>query len=161
VPTAYLSLGSNLGNRKFNLKKAIRLLSDDLVRVRRVSPIYETAPRELLDQPWFLNLALEIETVLSAEELLARIAHVEAELGRQRNLPKGPRTVDIDILLYDDLVVNSPELTIPHRSMHERRFVLEPLADLAPDLRHPELGRTITELLAGLEDQQVHLYPRQ
>jgi len=159
VPTAYLSMGSNLGDRERNLANALKLLSGDSLRVIRVSQLYETAPRELLDQPWFLNLAAEIETELSPEELLGKTARVEARLGRQRTVPKGPRSVDIDILLYDDLTVDEPNLTIPHPGMHERRFVLEPLAELAPDLRHPLLEKTIKTLRDETLDQAVRRWP--
>ncbi len=157
---AYLSLGSNLGGRENNLRRAVRLIADDLLRVTRTSGLYETAPMELADQPGFLNQVVEVETVLTPRELLARIAHVEAELGRQRTVPKGPRTADIDILLYDDLVVDSPGLVIPHPAMHERRFVLEPLAALAPDLVHPLLRRTLRGLLKDTLEQIVEPYHR-
>ncbi len=150
--TVYLGLGSNLGDREATLKAAIERLP---VRVTRVSPIYETKPIDYLDQPWFLNLVVEGETDLTPHDLLAETAQIEKDLGRVRTVAKGPRTVDIDILLYGNEIVDKPELQIPHPRMAERRFVLAPLADLAPDLRHPVTGRTVREMLADAPDDAV------
>ena len=152
---AYLSLGSNIGNREGMLAEALRLLQAPDLRVVRVSPVYETEPMELRDQPWFLNLVAEIETDLFPRQLLARTQKIEKELGRKRKVPKGPRTIDIDILLYGRFVIDTPDLQVPHPRMTERRFVLEPLAQLAPELRHPVLRRTVGELLAATRGQVV------
>jgi len=155
VIRAYLSLGSNLGDRRWNLSEAIRRLACQELIVRRVSSVYETEPQDLADQPWFLNLVVEIDTTLDAHRLLEHIQAVEAALGRRRLTEKGPRTLDIDILLYGEAVFQLPGLTLPHPRMAARRFVLEPLAELASELRHPTLGRTIGELLKLLRGQQV------
>ncbi len=152
---AYLSLGSNIGDREASLKRALTLLEErDLAIVRR-SSIYETEPRELLHQPWFLNMVVEIETRLFPRQLLARILAVERALGRKRLVAKGPRTIDIDILLYGRAIVQTPDLSIPHPAMAERRFVLEPLAELIPDTKHPLCHRTIRDLLADVTDQKI------
>src|SRR5689334_464514 len=126
----YLSLGSNLGDRAANLQKCIRLLSK-FADVAKVSSFYETEPMELREQPWFLNCAVELETHVSARELLSRIQQIEAELGRSREIDKGPRTIDIDILLFDSEVINEGDLQIPHPAMHKRWFVLAPLAEVS------------------------------
>ena len=152
----YLSLGSNVGDRDANLREAIGLLAPAL-RVRRVSPVYETEPVDYTDQSWFLNLAVEAETDLSPTHLLARVAVIERALGRIRTTPKGPRTIDIDILLYGDAVVRTARLEIPHPRMAARRFVLAPLADLAPDLCHPVTRHTVREMLAAAPAQIVRL----
>jgi len=152
---AYLSLGSNMGRRESTLAEALRLLAAPDLRVVRVSPVYETEPMELRDQPWFLNLVAEIETDLFPKQLLARTQRIEKELGRKRKVSKGPRTIDIDILLYGSFVIDTPDLQVPHPRMAERRFVLEPLAQLAPELRHPVLRRTVSELLAATRGQGV------
>ena len=144
---AYLSLGSNIGDLAANLRSAIERLEAPDLRILRVSPVYETEPMDVNDQPWFLNLVVEAETDLPPASLLARTTAAEQAGARQRTTPKGPRTIDIDILLYGTDVVRSDELEIPHPRMIERRFVLAPLADLAPDLLHPVAHRTIRELL--------------
>jgi 2-amino-4-hydroxy-6-hydroxymethyldihydropteridine diphosphokinase len=150
VPTVYLSLGSNVGDRAAWLRAALEAMPGAGVRVLRVSPVYETEPVDYTDQPRFLNLAVEAETELCPEELLSRTAAIEQQLGRLRDVPKGPRTLDIDILLYGDSVLSSERLQIPHPRMHERAFVLQPLADLAPDLLHPVLHQSVRQILAGL-----------
>ena len=147
---AYLSLGSNIGDREANLQAAL-----DRLDPLRVSPIYETEPVDYKAQPWFLNVVAEIETELFPRQLLAQTQRIERELGRVRSLPKGPRTLDIDILLLGSVVMHTPELEIPHPRLAERRFVLAPLADLAPDLRHPVTHRSVREMLAGLADTVV------
>jgi 2-amino-4-hydroxy-6-hydroxymethyldihydropteridine diphosphokinase len=155
VKTVYLSLGSNVGDREANLRGALDRLPAIGVRVTRVSPLYETEPVDYAAQRWFLNLVAEAETELFPKQLLARLAGIERDFGRVRTVAKGPRTLDIDILLYAQAVVRSPELEIPHPRMAERRFVLVPLADLAPDLRHPQTRKTVREMLEAAPAQVV------
>lgn len=151
----YLSLGSNVGDREAHLRAAVARLEPAGVRVLRQSSIYETEPQDVRGQPWFLNLVVEAETEVTPTQLLLRIGEIESQLGRRRIIPKGPRTIDIDILFYDDAVVETPELEIPHPRLADRRFVLEPLAELAPELRHPVSGRTVREMLAEVSGQKV------
>jgi len=151
--TVFLSLGSNLGDRAEFIERAIAALPGVGVRVIRSSAIYETEPVDAPVQGWFLNLALEVETALAPDALLAALLLIERSLGRERAVPRGPRTIDMDILLYGDRVVREPGLTIPHPAMAARRFVLAPLAELAPTLRHPVLHRTIAALLADCPDE--------
>ena len=125
------------------------------MRILRTSSIWETEPRDVRDQPWFLNQVVEVESDLLPRQLFQRIQRIEREMGRQRRTPKGPRLIDIDILLYGNAVVKSDDLEIPHPHMTERRFVLAPLAELAPDLRHPVSRRSIRELLAEVAEQSV------
>jgi 2-amino-4-hydroxy-6-hydroxymethyldihydropteridine diphosphokinase len=143
----YLSLGSNVGAREANLKAAVQGLEAARVNVLRASPVYETEPMENTKQAWFLNLVVEGETKLMPLQLLERTLRIERNLGRVRRIPKGPRIIDIDILLFGHTVMNSKELEIPHPRMTERRFVLVPLADLDPELRHPLTGKTVREML--------------
>jgi 2-amino-4-hydroxy-6-hydroxymethyldihydropteridine diphosphokinase len=152
----YLSLGSNLGDRDANLQQAIAQLAP-AVRVLRVSPTYETEPVDYTAQPWFLNLVAEAQTNLSPTKLLAHTVALEQALGRIRAIPQGPRTIDIDILLYGDVVVRAARLEIPHPRMPQRRFVLAPLADLAPKLRHPVTHLTVTEMLQSAPAQSMRL----
>lgn len=155
MKTVYLSLGSNLDNREQNLRRALDLLAAPEIRITRVSSLYETEPRDFRDQPWFLNLVVEIETTLFPMQLLGRIRKIEKELGRQRRVAKGPRTIDIDILLFGSFVIDTPQLQVPHPRMWDRRFVLEPLAAIAPELRDPVSGRSIREMLAATAGQIV------
>ncbi|MGD0200368.1 MAG: 2-amino-4-hydroxy-6-hydroxymethyldihydropteridine diphosphokinase [Bryobacteraceae bacterium] len=159
--TVYLSLGSNLGDRQENLRQAIARLEAAGVRVSRRSSIYETKPRDAPNQPWFLNQVIEAETDLFPRQLLARVQKVELEMGRKRLRPKGPRTIDIDILLCGETIVRTKELELPHPRLAERRFVLEPLAELAPDLRHPLTRLTVRQMLAGVAGQAVKRLGRQ
>jgi 2-amino-4-hydroxy-6-hydroxymethyldihydropteridine diphosphokinase len=147
--TVYLSLGSNIGDREANLRQAITKLGE-LGKIENVSSFYETEPVEFTDQPWFLNCAVELATELTPSQLLNGMLAIEQGMGRRRIQPKGPRLIDLDILLFGDTVMSRPSLTIPPPSMHERRFVLEPLAEIAPNATHPVLEKTIIELLKTL-----------
>jgi 2-amino-4-hydroxy-6-hydroxymethyldihydropteridine diphosphokinase len=149
----YLSIGSNLGDRREHLREAIGRLGAEEIRVLRESSIYETEPRDVRDQPWFLNQVVEAETDLFPRQLLARLQKIEREMGRKRGVAKGPRVIDLDIVLFANSIVQTPELVIPHPRMRERRFVLEPLAELSPDLPHPRTRRTVREMLEDVMDQ--------
>ena len=151
--TVYLSLGSNLSDRREHLQLAIEELGRAGVAVKRLSSVYETEPVGVRTQPWFLNLVVEGETELFPTQLLDQLQSIELQLGRRRTVAQGPRTIDIDILLYGNFCIRSERLTVPHPRLEERRFVLEPLAELAPDLRHPVSRVTIRELLAAATDQ--------
>jgi 2-amino-4-hydroxy-6-hydroxymethyldihydropteridine diphosphokinase len=154
----YLGLGSNLGDRRRNLEDAIERLESPDLRVLRASSIYETAPRDVADQPWFLNQVVEAETSLFPRQLHARAKKIERELGRKPSFPNGPRLIDIDILLLGGAIVSTPELEIPHPRMAERRFVLEPLAELIPEMKHPLTRRSVREMLAQVRDQAIRQF---
>ncbi len=145
----YLSLGSNLGDREANLQDAIRRLAA-LGEVLAVSSFYETEPVDFTRQPWFLNCAVALATEKMPRQFLAALQGVEKAMGRQRTQPKGPRVIDLDIVLFGNSIVDTAGLTIPHPSLHQRRFVLEPLAEIAPEQRHPVFKRTIRELRDAL-----------
>ena len=151
LQNAYIGLGSNLGDRAGYLLLAIRGMLDAGLDVIRLSSIYETDPVEYEEQPAFLNMVAELRgsTLPSPEQTLARLLRIEYSLGRVRDVPLGPRTIDLDLLLYDDEVVEEPGLRIPHPRLHERRFALEPVAELDPSARIPGRG-TVSEVLAGL-----------
>jgi 2-amino-4-hydroxy-6-hydroxymethyldihydropteridine diphosphokinase len=151
---AYLSLGSNMGDRAANLRAAIRQL-EKAGSLRAISALYETQPVDVLDQPWFLNCVAAIETSIPPRELLKFVLSIEAAMGRLRLREKGPRKIDIDVLLFGDRIVDEPGLKIPHPAMHRRRFVLEPLVEIAPEALHPVLKKTARELLAALEPGQT------
>ncbi len=148
---AYIGLGSNLGNREENIRKAVALLEKSQgIKLVKLSPFYETEPVGDIPQGKFINAAAEIYTAISPSGLLAVCRNIEDELGRVRTVKWGPRTIDLDVLLYGEEVIYTAELTVPHPLMHEREFVLRPLSDIAPNAYHPVLGKTIQELLEGL-----------
>lgn len=150
----YLSLGSNLDDRAANLRTAISKLAA-LGTVKAVSAFYDTEPVGLTAQPWFLNCALKLDTEKMPRQLITAILNLEQEMGRQRKQKNGPRIIDIDILLFGTSVIETAGLTVPHPRMHERRFVLDPLAEIAPDVRHPVFKRTIRELRDALPPGQT------
>lgn len=149
----YLALGSNLGDREGYLRSAIEGLSSRGIRIVQSASVYSTEPREVLDQPWFLNTVLEADTTLSPEELLNACLAVEQENHRERDVPKGPRTLDIDIIFYGNETIQKPNLTIPHPRFADRRFVLEPLAEIAPRFIDPASRKTVRELLESCADR--------
>jgi 2-amino-4-hydroxy-6-hydroxymethyldihydropteridine diphosphokinase len=148
----YVSLGSNLGDRAGNLRTAIGELGAAGVEMERVSSVYETEPVDYLDQPWFLNIVAQGITNVSPRDLLRAIREIEKRMGSQKLIAKGPRLIDIDMLLYGAQKIDSPELQVPHPRMLQRRFVLQPLAEIAPDLTHPSWSGTLVEQLKALRD---------
>ena len=150
----YIALGSNLGNREEYLRAGVRGLAERDVDIRRTASLYSTAPRDILDQPWFLNTAIEADTAISPQELLATCLEIEQQNKRVRDgeIQKGPRTLDIDIIFYGTEIIRSSGLTIPHPRFAVRRFVLVPLAEIAPDFIDPVSGKTIAELLSHCPD---------
>lgn len=157
VTTAYLSLGSNIGDREGALRAAIAAIAE-VGEVEAVSTFHLTAPEEFTAQADFLNCAVKLKTPLSARELLEALLEIERGLGRMRDvgLPKGPRTIDLDIVLFGDEVIDEPGLKAPHPAMHRRRFVLAPLMEIAGEARHPVLGKTVAEMAAELMRESVH-----
>lgn len=155
MKVVYLGFGSNIGNREANIRQALDQLQSADLRLRRESSLYETEPMGLHDQPWFLNQVAEFETGLQPLELLQRIHTAEKALGRKREIVNGPRTIDIDILLFGDVVMKTAELTIPHPRYGERRFVLEPLVELNSALRDPETQQPVAEMLEAVSGQAV------
>lgn len=156
--TIYLGLGSNLGDRAQNIHEALQRLKKT-IRLVQISSLYETEPVGPAAQPWFLNLVCRGETDLAPEALLHLVKRIEREMGRKKGLRFGPRLIDIDILFYDDLVISTPQLEIPHPRLHERGFTLVPLCEMAPELVHPLLGMTIRELQDSARTlEEVHPY---
>jgi 2-amino-4-hydroxy-6-hydroxymethyldihydropteridine diphosphokinase len=153
VTTTYLSLGSNIGDRATNIARAVSALAPYGVRVTRQSSLYETEPVDFRDQDWFLNCVVEAQTELEPAELMDALLQIERSLGRHRLVPKGPRLIDIDILLFGSSIVRTPELEIPHPRMADRRFVLVPFNEIAPDTLHSVLKKTIAELLETTSDR--------
>lgn len=155
----YLGLGTNVGEREANLNQALARLAAEGIAVLRQSSLYETAPRDVLDQPWFLNMVIECETRCFPMQLLARLQRIEKEMGRDRSrraVPRGPRLIDLDILLYNNALIRTARLTVPHPRMLQRRFVLEPLLELAPDIRDPSTGQPFAKALAAVRDQKIN-----
>jgi 2-amino-4-hydroxy-6-hydroxymethyldihydropteridine diphosphokinase len=151
----YLSLGSNLGDRAANLERAIEALSEIGARVLRRASTYETEPVDFLAQPWFLNCVVEAETLLEPRQLLEGLQAIEHKLGSRKLVPLGPRIIDLDVLFYEAEVIHEAGIEIPHPRLAERRFVLIPLAEIAPEFRHPVLRKTAAELLAATPDRSA------
>lgn len=153
----YLALGSNMGNRLANLKAAVGNLTPQM-NVKKKSPVYETPPWGFADQAAFLNQVVKVATYLQPQALLVHLKRLETALGRVPSFENGPRLIDIDILFYDNMIMATPALVIPHPLLHERAFVLVPLANLAPDLVHPVLHRSVGELLDDLDQSEIKLF---
>lgn len=152
MPTVFLSLGSNIGDREKNLRAGIAALAEAGVRVTRVSSFYETEPVDLCEQPWFLNCVVQGETEIAALDLLRALRAIESRMGSRKLVPKGPRLIDVDILLYGEQTIDSPELQVPHPRMLQRKFVLVPLSEIAADLRHPSWKGSASALLTKTSD---------
>jgi 2-amino-4-hydroxy-6-hydroxymethyldihydropteridine diphosphokinase len=151
----FLALGSNLGDREAHLRYGLTGLAEKGIAAVRCASIYSTEPREVVDQPWFLNTVIEVDTALDPEDVMSAGLAVERDRGRRRSIANGPRILDIDVILCGDRIVRSPALTVPHPRFASRRFVLEPLAEIAPGAVDPVSGRTVAELLDDVVDESV------
>lgn len=152
MSTAYIGIGSNLGDREENCEKALAILEQKGIKTVKRSSMIETEPWGVKEQPKFMNMAVEVTTDLLPDQLLQKLKEVETEMGRTETTRWGPRVIDLDILFYNDMVMNSPGIDIPHPHMHEREFVLQPLTEIAPDKIHPVLKKSVRELLLGLSE---------
>ena len=146
----YISIGSNIGDREENCRKAIKLLKENGIALKRESSLYETEPWGVKNQPKFINMAIEVETDKEPEELLRVLKEIEIEIGRKETVKWGPRVIDLDIIFYDDLILKTENLEIPHPLLHERDFVLKPLCEIAPEKKHPVTGKMVKEMAAIL-----------
>jgi 2-amino-4-hydroxy-6-hydroxymethyldihydropteridine diphosphokinase len=155
MTTVYLALGSNVGNREENLRKAVTLLAEAGVEIKNISSVYETEPVDYLDQDWFLNSVLQAETNFAPLDLLKAMREIETAMGSKKAFAKGPRLIDLDILLYGDQTIEIPELRVPHPRMLDRKFVMVPLAEIAPDLRHPSWDGSAAEMLVKSLDRSL------
>jgi 2-amino-4-hydroxy-6-hydroxymethyldihydropteridine diphosphokinase len=155
MTTVYLALGSNVGNREENLRKAVTLLAEAGVKIKNISSVYETEPVDYLDQDWFLNSVLQAETNFAPLDLLKAMREIETAMGSKKAFAKGPRLIDLDILLYGDQTIEIPELRVPHPRMLDRKFVMVPLAEIAPDLRHPSWDGSAAEMLVKSLDRSL------
>ena len=147
MSTVFIGIGSNLGNREENCRNAIKLLIESGIKVTKLSSKFETEPWGVVDQPKFINMTIKAETDKEPSDLLRVLKNIETELGRRTEIRWGPRVIDLDILLYDDQIISTADLEIPHPEMRDRDFVLKPLAEIAPDIRHPVFRKSIKELL--------------
>lgn len=155
MPAVYLALGTNIGDREANLREALRRMRASGILIAKLSHLYETEPVDYLDQPWFLNAVVEAHTDLLAAQLLATLRQIESEMKSKKPFPKGPRIIDLDILLYAGDTIDTPDLQVPHPRMLERNFVLVPLAEIAPALRHPSWPASAAEFLAHSPDKSI------
>jgi 2-amino-4-hydroxy-6-hydroxymethyldihydropteridine diphosphokinase len=155
MATIYLALGSNIGDRDANLGETLHRIAESAIQITKVSSFYETEPVDYLDQPWFLNAVAEAQTNLPPEKLLATLRQIESQMGSKKPFAKGPRLIDLDILLYGNETIDTPNLQIPHPRMLQRNFVLAPLAEIAPNLRHPTWPASVTELRANSPDKSA------
>lgn len=155
MPTVYLALGSNVGDRQANFGEAISRMTQSAIHITKLSSIYETEPVDYLDQPWFLNAVVEAKTDLPAAQLLTTLRCIESEMGSKKPFAKGPRLIDLDVLLYGNETIDTPNLQVPHPRMLLRNFVLAPLAEIAPTLRHPSWSVNAAALLAHSPDKSV------
>jgi len=155
MPKVYIALGSNVGDREANLRRAVQLIEQGGIVVAQQSSFYETEPVGYLDQSWFLNAALEATTVLVPDQLLSILSGIESQMGSSKPFRNGPRLIDLDILLYGDAIIDTPALQVPHPRMLQRNFVLAPLAEIAPQLRHPTWSGTAADLYANSPDRSA------
>ncbi|MCX6665541.1 MAG: 2-amino-4-hydroxy-6-hydroxymethyldihydropteridine diphosphokinase [Euryarchaeota archaeon] len=158
MSVVYLSLGSNMGDKEDNIRNALKLI-EDVDEIKKVSPLYQTEPIGFKDQSYFLNCVIEVQTNSTPEQMLLFLKSIEQKLGRTNTVKNGPRTIDIDILLYDDFCIKNDDMVIPHPRLHERLFVLIPLMDVNPDVIHPLLKKTVRELFDAIQhEEMVTLY---
>lgn len=155
MKTVYIGIGSNKGNRINNIKKSIKLMEENNIKIQKLSSFYETSPVGKTDQSWFINCVIKGKTDSTALELLNTLQKIERKLHRKRKEKWGPRTIDLDLLLYNSDVIKTRDLTIPHPLMHSRKFVLKPLLEISPKLRHPEYKKSFSSMFKKISSDEI------